>query len=120
MEKIFNCIMCPLGCELTIKVDGKDIKVSGNNCVRGITYAKNELTNPQRAISSLVKYDGGVVPVKTNGVIPKAKIKECMKELAKVSVATIDFDLRNEEISFCDEINACNSALMTTINYLRI
>ncbi len=87
MEKVFSCIMCPLGCELTVKTNGEKIDVSGNNCVRGVTYAKNELTNPQRGISSLLKYDGGVVPVKTNGVIPKGKIEECMKELAQVKLA---------------------------------
>lgn len=84
MEKIFNCIMCPLGCELTVVQNGSEIKVSGNNCLRGDTYAKNELTNPQRSVSSLVRYKGGVVAVKTNGTIPKDKIDDCMAELAKI------------------------------------
>lgn len=84
MEKVFNCIMCPLGCELTVSTQGDEIKVSGNNCLRGEKYAKNELTNPQRSISSLVKYEGGVVPVKTNGTIPKDKISDCMKELSEI------------------------------------
>ena len=86
MEKVFNCIMCPLGCELTVNMNGEDIQVDGNGCIRGITYAKNELTNPQRSVSSLVKYSGGVVPVKTNGAIPKEKISECMRLLAKTNL----------------------------------
>lgn len=86
MEKIFSCIMCPLGCELTVKKNGDEILVTGNNCIRGVTYAKNELTNPQRSVSSLVKYNGGVVPVKTNGPIPKNKINDCMQELAKLKL----------------------------------
>lgn len=86
MEKVFNCIMCPLGCELTVVQNGDEISVGGNNCLRGEIYAKNELTNPKRSISSLVKYDGGVVPVKTNGTIPKEKIPDCMEELAKIKL----------------------------------
>lgn len=87
MEKVFSCIMCPLGCELSAKFNGEEIAVSGNGCVRGVSYAKNELTNPQRGISSLVKFNGGVVPVKTNGVIPKDKIEDCMRELAKIKLS---------------------------------
>lgn len=86
MEKVFNCIMCPLGCELTVIKKENEINVTGNTCIRGEIYAKNELTNPQRSVSSLVKYNGGVVPVKTNGTIPKDKINDCMAELAKIKL----------------------------------
>lgn len=83
MEKKFNCIMCPLGCELTVKIEGEKISVSGNNCIRGEQYAKSELTNPVRSVSSLIKVaDGSVIQVKTNGQIPKAKIMECMDYLS--------------------------------------
>ena len=87
MEKKFNCIMCPLGCELVVKVTGDTILVTGNGCIRGEQYAKSELKNPVRSVSSLVKLkDGGVVQVKTNGQIPKAKIKECMDFLADITL----------------------------------
>ena len=32
------CIMCPMGCELTIEKVKGEIKVSGNTCLRGETY----------------------------------------------------------------------------------
>ena len=81
-----TCIMCPLGCELDVKTSGENIKVSGNTCVRGETYAKNEQTRPMRAISSLVKADDVAVPVKTTGLVPKDKIQEILNELAKISL----------------------------------
>lgn len=85
MEKKFNCIMCPLGCELQVLVNGENISVSGNGCVRGEQYAKNELTNPVRSVSSLVKLkSGGVVAVKTSGQIPKDKIFDCMQVLSEI------------------------------------
>lgn len=89
MEKKFNCIMCPLGCELIVKVEGERILVSGNNCIRGEQYAKSELTNPVRSISSLVKVaDGSVIQVKTDGQIPKSKIMECMDYLSGIVLKT--------------------------------
>ena len=29
------CIGCPLGCPLTVRMDGEEISVSGNTCNRG-------------------------------------------------------------------------------------
>ncbi len=86
MEKKFNCIMCPLGCELTVTKQGQKIAVSGNTCPRGNDYAISELTAPKRGFSTLVKYNGGVVPVKTNGQVPKEKIFECIHEIAKITL----------------------------------
>lgn len=81
-----TCIMCPLGCELDVVTKGDDIKVSGNTCLRGETYAKTEQTRPMRAVSSLVKAEGMAVPVKTSGLVPKDKIGDILNELAKISL----------------------------------
>lgn len=82
--KKFNCIMCPLGCELVVTKHGDKISVTGNNCNRGKQYAESELTFPVRVVSSLVKYKGGVVPVKTSAPIPKDLIMSCMDEIGKI------------------------------------
>ena len=29
------CIGCPLGCPLTVRLEGDEVEVSGNTCVRG-------------------------------------------------------------------------------------
>ena len=43
------CIGCPLGCPLTVEMEGNEVKsVAGNTCPRGDAYAKKELTNPTR------------------------------------------------------------------------
>ena len=36
------CIGCPLGCPLTVRLEGDEVEVSGNTCVRGADYAKKE------------------------------------------------------------------------------
>ncbi len=80
MERKLTCIICPLGCELTVQTEGKNvIDVKGNTCPRGKVYAENECTNPQRTITSTVRCsDGCLVSVKTDKPIPKEKMLECM------------------------------------------
>lgn len=83
MQKTFTCIVCPLGCSLTVETDGKEVlSVTGNTCKRGEQYAKDETLNPVRTVTSTVRCaDGTVVPVKTETPIPKDKIFECMKKI---------------------------------------
>ena len=84
-----TCIGCPLGCPLTVAIDGDNITVTGNTCVRGEDYAKKEVTNPTRIVTSTVSVEGGTiarVSVKTAGDIPKGKIFDCMEEIRKTAV----------------------------------
>ena len=71
-----TCIGCPLGCQLTVEMDGVDVKaVSGNSCKRGAEYGRKEVTNPTRIVTSSVRLmdgEAGVVPVKTESDIPKS------------------------------------------------
>ncbi len=83
------CIGCPLGCPLTVKMEGDQIEVSGNTCKRGDDYARKEVLSPTRIVTSSVHVDGGViemVSVKTKTDIPKGKIFEIMEEIRKVTV----------------------------------
>lgn len=86
-----TCISCPLGCALRVELNenGEVISVSGNTCKRGEEYGRREVTTPVRAVTSTVKVSGGaapVVPVRTNGNIPKEKIFDCMDEIRSASV----------------------------------
>ena len=79
MEKRqLTCINCPLGCQITVTLENGEVKdVTGNTCPRGDAYARNEVTNPTRVVTSIVKVDGGnlaACSVKTKEVIPKGKI----------------------------------------------
>ena len=83
------CIGCPLGCPLTVTMDGADITVTGNTCKRGEIYAKKEVTNPTRVVTSSVHVKDGeiaMVSVKTKDDIPKDKIFACMEEIRQVTV----------------------------------
>lgn len=83
------CIGCPLGCPLTVTINGEDITVEGNTCKRGDTYAKKEVTNPTRIVTSSVKIMNGElerVSVKTASDIPKGKIFDIMDEIRNTVV----------------------------------
>jgi len=85
-----TCINCPLGCTLDVEIHSDDsISVTGFQCARGEDYAKKEVLNPTRTITSTVPVLNGDVPmvsVKTSGDIPKKSIKSCMLALKDVVV----------------------------------
>lgn len=89
-RKELICIGCPLGCNLTVEMDGGQVvSVNGNTCKRGDDYARKELTDPRRIVTSTVPVAGGnlpVVSVKTASDIPKGKIRECLMALKGVTL----------------------------------
>lgn len=89
-ERKLTCIGCPMGCPLTVTMEaGEVISVTGNTCKRGDIYARKEVTNPTRIVTSTVRVTGGdayMVSVKTKEDIPKGKIFECVKALKTVEV----------------------------------
>ena len=54
-----TCISCPMGCQITVEMDGSEVlSVTGNTCKRGDVYARKEVTNPTRIVTSTVKVIG--------------------------------------------------------------
>ena len=84
------CIGCPMGCPLTVELEeGQVMSVTGHTCKRGDVYARKEVTNPTRIVTSTVKVEGGnadMVSVKTKEDIPKGKIFDCVRALKDVTV----------------------------------
>lgn len=89
-ERNLTCISCPMGCPLTVVMnDGEVVSVSGNTCKRGDIYARKEVTNPTRIVTTTVEVEGGsadMVSVKTREDIPKGKIFDCVKALKGIVV----------------------------------
>ncbi len=90
MIKTITCIECPNGCQITVNLEGKEIKeISGYICPRGKTYAENEVTEPRRVLTTTVKTDDGrVVAVKTDKPIRKENIFEVMNKVNMLRVKT--------------------------------
>ena len=87
MERKLTCIICPLGCEITVQVkDKKVISIMGNTCPRGKVYAETECVAPMRTITTTVKCKNGeMLPVKTSTPIPKEKMAEAMEIINKAN-----------------------------------
>jgi CxxC motif-containing protein len=92
--KQITCIICPIGCRVSIETSNDtsqpDFIFSGNQCKKGMEFAKTELMFPVRTLTTTVRTVFAhvpVVPVRTNTEVPKEKIPEIMKELSKIIIS---------------------------------
>ena len=93
MEKReLTCIGCPLGCSITVTLENGEIKdVSGYTCKRGHDYARKEVTNPTRIVTTSIAVTGSksgahTVSCKTASDIPKEKIFDIIGALRGLTV----------------------------------
>ncbi len=84
------CIGCPLGCMLTVEMNGIEVaNVWGNTCPRGKVYAEKEVTNPTRIVTTSIRVSGGdkaLVSCKTQNDIPKKKIFDVTRALKEIVI----------------------------------
>ena len=75
MQEKLICIICPIGCELTVDHDDREITgVEGNRCKRGPEYAFEEIFSPKRIVTTTVRIIGASVPLlpaRTDRSVPK-------------------------------------------------
>ena len=60
MKRDLICIVCPMGCHLSLEEDPshpKGFKVTGITCKRGEEYAIKEVTAPTRMLTSTVRIE---------------------------------------------------------------
>jgi len=88
MKKMY-CITCPAGCLLTVIGTGLEMVVEGNKCDRGREFAKHEMSNPTRTLTTTVrtKFPGiPVISVRTSEEIPRDRLMAAMNALSEVVV----------------------------------
>lgn len=89
-DKEITCIVCPIGCKIQVKTDGKHFEIcNGQKCKRGIEYARSEALDPRRMLTSSILVMNGewpLVSVRSSKPVPKNKIFDVMKEIKKSSV----------------------------------
>lgn len=90
MIRDMTCIVCPIGCSLSVELSdsGEVLSVSGNTCPRGYNYAVDECTFPKRTVTTTVRCaDGRLLPVKTKEPIPKGEMFNLINKLADVRIS---------------------------------
>jgi len=93
MRKL-TCIVCPMGCALEADDSkGEDsITVTGNRCLRGASYAMEEIRSPKRVVTATCAINGEGsgsirrVPVKTATPCPIGKISALLEDIYKVKI----------------------------------
>ena len=92
MDKVeFTCISCPIGCNLEVYQDKetKELHVSGNSCKRGVDFANEEYYSPRRVVTTVVSIqdeDMELLPVISDGTVPRNKVFDCIEFLQKTIV----------------------------------
>ena len=92
MLKTLTCILCPIGCTLSVQLTDQDTnnkyEISGGKCPKGQAYALEEMTSPRRTLQSSIRVEGGHLPlvsVKTTLPVPKEKIMDLMAYINDLS-----------------------------------
>lgn len=86
--KKVTCIVCPKGCQIDVKIEnGEIVSIENYDCKRGLEYAKNEVLDPRRILTTTLKLSNDrVLPVRTREPIPKKYLKKAMVELKDVII----------------------------------
>ena len=93
-RKELVCIVCPNGCQLVVDIEGEGKErlvkeVTGQLCEKGPPWAKQEVINPMRTVSSNILVENGdfpLVSVKTDVPIPRERIMDVMKVIKETRV----------------------------------
>jgi CxxC motif-containing protein len=84
-----TCIVCPLGCRITVTEKDGVWTAEGYTCSRGRDFALREATNPTRSLTSTVRTCNPKQPrlsVKTDGEVPLRLIPEIMAQINQVTL----------------------------------
>lgn len=86
-----TCVLCPKGCRVAFERTDEGYVFTGGGCAKGEEYARKEIVNPQRILTTTVSTvfpDFPRLPVKTDREIPLERVHEYMEEVNEVYVRT--------------------------------
>lgn len=91
--RTLTCIGCPLGCPLSATLDdaGEIVRIEGNTCKIGEDYARKDISNPMRTVTSTVRVCGSktgavMVSCKTRTDVPKNRIFDVMLDIKGITL----------------------------------
>jgi len=84
--KDIRCIICPTGCLVHVENVNGELIIEGHSCKRGEVYAREEFVSPKRILTTTMRVEKGflpLIPVRSDKPIPKEKLEETLKLIAK-------------------------------------
>ena len=87
MLRVMTCLECPRGCQLSIN-EGT-LEVTGNTCPKGEAFARAEITNPVRVLTTTAVIESKtekMLPVRTADPIPKSRMIEAMRFIKNLRI----------------------------------
>jgi CxxC motif-containing protein len=89
-KKHFTCVICPLGCEIDVELQGGNVvSMEGNKCQKGKEFVLQELEEPMRILTTTVPIKGAkwaMLPVRTDKAIPKRLLFKVIEQLADIEL----------------------------------
>ena len=86
----FDCVVCPIGCEIDVVHEGsRIISMQGNKCEKSMEFVTEELIEPMRILTTTVRIQGSrwpVVPVRTDRAVPKRLFPRIMRQLRHIEL----------------------------------
>lgn len=77
-----TCTVCPMGCSIRVRLEnGQPVAYEGHMCKRGPVYARDEVLDPRRMLTTTVRVCGSatrLVPARTSAVVPRDKLMAVM------------------------------------------
>ena len=90
MTRVYTCILCPNGCQITVDYEDKQLlHAEGNKCDKGREYVTQELCDPRRTVTSSVLVHGGdrpLVSVRLTAPISRDLIFPLMEKLRTIAL----------------------------------
>jgi CxxC motif-containing protein len=84
------CFVCPNSCRLVVIEKNNELKVYNNRCPLGIDFARREINDPERTLTSTIKIDGGELPlvsVRSNNPVKRYELRDLIKQLDSITIS---------------------------------
>src|SRR4030042_2392583 len=89
-EKEITCIICPIGCKILLSINEDRFNiVKGTKCKKGVEYAKAEVCDPRRMLTTSVLVQHGewpLVSVKSSHPLPKEHVFAVLQMIKQIIV----------------------------------
>lgn len=82
-----TCGLCPVSCELEARRHGGDLEIRGNQCEKGVDFAREEILHPKRNLATSVPLagtDSRMVSVRLSAPVPRTMMGPVLAEISRL------------------------------------